>query len=363
MNSWSDRTYEAVGHGRSSPDTDFDYHEFYFGGLVPKGENWKFQIKCHSLDRNVRRGRGSYQASVIVFYFPATDAYLVDGSVTFANDGIERKNFTVGQIDANPNRPEWSKVFSVNNVRLSCVPEGVEPVTVRVRYRVRQSYDCKCVACDACQARKAATLLAESWAKSQAEKTKSPLQQPVPMPKPNPVPKPLQSLVADFQKLLFSPVSSDVVFKIGDESVPAHQLILTTRVPYFERLFASGMIEANSKVITIEDADVISFKELLKFIYSGELPMFLSDSPEQYLLMAEKYDIQDLKSCCCEALEKKLASDNAVEILILAHLCHCSALKEECFRRLKEWKANLPKEAFDPLKAHSDLMLEFIQAT
>ena len=123
------------------------------------------------------------------------------------------------------------------------------------------------------------------------------------------------------------------------------------------------MKEANSKIITIEDADVTSFKELLKFIYSGELPDNLPTAPETYLLLAEKYDIQDLKSCCAQALKEKLSSGNVVEISILAHLCHCATLKEECFRRLKEWKSQLSKEQLEPLKMHSELMLEFIQAT
>ena len=50
-----------------------------------------------------------------------------------------------------------------------------------------------------------------------------------------------KSLSTDLQRLYLSASSADVSFYIGQESVPAHQLILSARVPYFERLFASDM--------------------------------------------------------------------------------------------------------------------------
>ena len=123
-----------------------------------------------------------------------------------------------------------------------------------------------------------------------------------------------------------------------------------------------GMEEVTSKIIKINDADAPAFKELLKYLYSGELPNDLSTSPEAYLMLAEKYDIHDLKSCCAQALKEKLARSNVVEILILAHTYHCAEVKEECFHRLKEWKSQLCKEELEPLKFDSELMLECIQA-
>ena len=52
---------------------------------------------------------------------------------------------------------------------------------------------------------------------------------------------PQQTLARDFEKLFLSNASSDIVFVVGEEEIPAHKLILTTRIPYFEHLFASGI--------------------------------------------------------------------------------------------------------------------------
>ena len=51
---------------------------------------------------------------------------------------------------------------------------------------------------------------------------------------------PSTSLNDDFRRLFLSPESSDVIFIVGEEKIPAHKLVLTTRVPYFQRLFASS---------------------------------------------------------------------------------------------------------------------------
>ena len=51
---------------------------------------------------------------------------------------------------------------------------------------------------------------------------------------------PLITLGNDFRRLFLSELFSDVVFAIGEEKIPAHKVVLATRLPYFERLFASG---------------------------------------------------------------------------------------------------------------------------
>ena len=118
------------------------------------------------------------------------------------------------------------------------------------------------------------------------------------------------------------------------------------------------MKEAASKIITIEDADIVSFKELLKFIYTGEYPKDLESSPETYLPLAEKYDLQELKDCCSRAMIRNLVSGNAIDSLMMAYLFLCPALKTECFRRLREWKTIMTDEDYEPLKKHPELLLE-----
>lgn len=123
------------------------------------------------------------------------------------------------------------------------------------------------------------------------------------------------------------------------------------------------MKEAESKVITIEDTDIATFKELLNFIYCGEMPKDLNCSPENYLPLAEKYDLQDLKEGCSQAMAAQLSSGNVVNCLIMADLYRCPDLKRECFGRLKEWKTAMEEDAFKPLHKYPDLWVELFRST
>ena len=220
MSEWSERIYEAVGSGTFTPQMSSD--ETYFESEAPKVLNWSYSVKTLPGRHNV------YFAAISVSHFPIAEAYLVDGSVTLSN-GVVRKNFTVGGIESDISCPEWTKVFSIPDIRLQHKPSG-EPFTIRVRYRLLKDFNCVSLSCSECFREKVKEFMEGIKPKLESQETKQEA------PKPHIV----QSLMSDLKKLLFSPDSSDVTFRIGDESVFAHQLILTARVPYFERLFASG---------------------------------------------------------------------------------------------------------------------------
>ena len=96
----------------------------------------------------------------------------------------------------------------------------------------------------------------------------------------------------------------------------------------------------------------------MKFIYTGEYPKDLESSPETYLPLAEKYDLQDLKDCCSRAMIRNLVSGNAIDTLMMAYLFRCPLLKSECLGQLRKWKTLLKDEDFEPLKQHPELLLE-----
>ena len=179
-------------------------------------------------------------------------------------------------------------------------------------------------------------------------------------PASTPVPPPAwSSLAADFEKLFLAKESADVAFKIGGEEIPAHKLILATRVPAFERMFASNMEEATSGRIQIDDADASSFKRVLKFVYCGKFPEDLNDSADALLPIADKYGIEDLKDACAAALKSRICRDNVITTLIVAYLCGCPDLKTECIKRLADFdRASLDLEMLEP---HPKLMSEVIR--
>ena len=145
----------------------------------------------------------------------------------------------------------------------------------------------------------------------------------------------LLSLSSDLEKQFLREETADVKFRLGDYVIPAHQWILAARVPYFKRLFASGMREAATKEITIEDFDAKPFGGMLRFIYCGKLPD--DSSADSILPLADKYGIPELKEVCTFALKKTLSKENAIKTLCLADLHQCPELRSYCISRLSEW--------------------------
>jgi len=143
--------------------------------------------------------------------------------------------------------------------------------------------------------------------------------------------------------------------------IKAHKVILCARVPYFKRLFESGMQEATSGRIRIEDAEAKYFQQVLRFVYTGQLPEDLAENPEIYVPIADKYGIEELKAASSVAAKKSLKKENIVQTLIMADLHLCGDLKKECISRLKGWKTEMGDTAMDPLAQYPQLMLELLK--
>lgn len=173
---------------------------------------------------------------------------------------------------------------------------------------------------------------------------------------------PTPQLGTDLESLLSSGHSADVWIKVGSEEIPAHKLILCARVPYFRKMFDSGMKEAVNNKVEIPDTDPALFKQLLKFIYTGKVEPNLKDSAFALLQLADFYDIQDLKNICEAALVK---SDNGdlISSLITTHIYDCPELKQkyidELIQACKGMKQKRQKQLLiDSLKSFPDLLAE-----
>ena len=112
----------------------------------------------------------------------------------------------------------------------------------------------------------------------------------------------LSQLSSDHLKLYTSGANADVTFVFPTGEILAHKLILTTRVPYFEKMFASGMKEALTNRVDITDADRKDFDVFLRYIYGGQLPdnLEVPTDVESQLNFAEKYDMPALVTDCLQ---------------------------------------------------------------
>jgi len=89
---------------------------------------------------------------------------------------------------------------------------------------------------------------------------------------------------------------TDVEFLVGEEAFGAHRSLLSARSPVFAAMFASGMKEAETGRVTIEDVNPTTFQRFLKFLYTG---MFEPSSKDGELFtVADKYRVEILMELC-----------------------------------------------------------------
>ena len=165
---------------------------------------------------------------------------------------------------------------------------------------------------------------------------------------------------AAYEDLFLKGSDSDVTFVIGKEEIPAHKVILAARVPYFANMMSSGMVEAQTKEVKIDDTDAESFTRMLRYVYCAQLPDDLEYFAFKLLPLADKYDLPELKEACVYALGKGLTKENACETLVAADLYRCDDLKKKCLKSLSQWRSTMEAELLKGLSDHPNLLVELL---
>ena len=78
------------------------------------------------------------------------------------------------------------------------------------------------------------------------------------------------------------------------------------------------MREAISNRVTIEDMVAEAFKQLLRYIYTAQLPTFDNSfcwggGPQKYLPSVDRYDMPELKAARVAAMIRDICSENVIE--------------------------------------------------
>jgi speckle-type POZ protein len=85
-------------------------------------------------------------------------------------------------------------------------------------------------------------------------------------------------------------------------------------------MFKHDMQEAKTGKVDIKDIGLETFRELLHFIYLGRTSEPLdANKAKPLFLMADKYDILDLREDCSRKLVSSIQLCNAIELMIWAH--------------------------------------------
>ncbi|XP_065209070.1 speckle-type POZ protein B-like [Planococcus citri] len=143
------------------------------------------------------------------------------------------------------------------------------------------------------------------------------------------------NLSTDFERFFIDDDNfKDATISVTGKNYPVHKTVLAARSSVFNAMFKSNMEESQKNHIVITDIEQEPFEEMLHYIYTGKTKN-LQELAFELLPAADKYDLRELKTMCEEVLLRKLSTDNAARILILADMHRAEDLKASALRFMK----------------------------
>ncbi|GBN06764.1 Speckle-type POZ protein-like B [Araneus ventricosus] len=121
---------------------------------------------------------------------------------------------------------------------------------------------------------------------------------------------------------------SDVSLRADTETFPVHKIILSSSSPVFEAMFTNDMKEKTSECIDVRDVDAGTFRRLLLYIYTNEVPEVEWDKAADLFRAADKYELLELKKQCSAILKWNISRSNVCCILSLADMHHDEYLRK-----------------------------------
>lgn len=137
------------------------------------------------------------------------------------------------------------------------------------------------------------------------------------------------------QELFDSKLFSD--FNIVDSEgniLKAHRFLLFAASPVMKAMFESTVNEKDHQVMLLEDIDLTTMAEILRYMYTQKWNRESALAPK-VLYGAEKYGLKRLKAECLEVLKKNLCFDNVLEYFALADRFGNQGLLTRCMKIVK----------------------------
>ncbi|XP_037417185.1 uncharacterized protein LOC119280444 [Triticum dicoccoides] len=170
------------------------------------------------------------------------------------------------------------------------------------------------------------------------------------------------AIAEDMQKLLFllsEPKSTtptcmlpDVTFVVEQAEIQAHRLVLAMRSPVFAAELLGDMREGTTRHVMVEDMSASTFRAMLRFIYTDELPIKGKTTNERgckqkcaarrrvdkaldLLVAADRYDLEKLRLMCEKILSESIDTASVIPTLMAVHGRHsCRQLEASCIEYL-----------------------------
>ncbi|XP_046685129.1 uncharacterized protein LOC124370870 [Homalodisca vitripennis] len=139
----------------------------------------------------------------------------------------------------------------------------------------------------------------------------------------------------------------------GEEacSISAHRVVVAARCDWFRRALLSGMREAIDRKITVFDTSPSLFSVLLDYLYCGRLDTgsFSVDQLADLMLMADRYEVDSLKTACEHGLSTHIDHDSVLYFLSMGDQFNAKHLRSSCLNFISQNPDIMDSELFEEL--------------
>lgn len=173
------------------------------------------------------------------------------------------------------------------------------------------------------------------------------------------------TLQKDLGRLLLTDSSrpfTDIMLRVGNETVFAHKSILAARCSYFEAMFRSFSPQNHEAVITFGKTTptLDAFMSLLKYVYYGEVSM----APENSLHIFSApnffgFSNSQLHCHCRASLEGGVNKDNVLRLLEVSDTIDVQIMKKHCLEMISQDFSDIVHEPYFR-SLERDLLLDIL---
>ena len=145
------------------------------------------------------------------------------------------------------------------------------------------------------------------------------------------------------KKLFMAKSTCDMKIICEGKTFDCHKCVLCCQSDVFEAMFLNiETIEAISGEVEINDIQADTMETLLYFLYNEEVKETKLINAK-LLCAADKYNLIGLMGVCTEYLKKNLCFENAVDVLVAAHLTNQKDLFDTTSTFVKKNEGSLKK--------------------
>jgi len=146
----------------------------------------------------------------------------------------------------------------------------------------------------------------------------------------------LRRFVEDI-KSFFVDENYDVLVCVEQHKFKCHKALLSARSVIFKNMLAHDALESRTNTIDIKHIPVEAVGDMLKFIYSGKLPVHTKSDNIDLLHAADMYQLDELKEACVDILVNSLDVSTCITTLILADrfIPHVVSVREDIIKFMK----------------------------